>query len=159
MKIYTVSFFGHRYISNMLDIEEKLIPLLRELIKTKEYIDFLIGREGEFDQIAARAIRKVCKNLDCGNTHLTLVLPYMTAEFRDNEKYYLDYYDEVEICSESQSAYPKAAISIRNRAMIDRSDMVICFVEKKSGGAYRAARYAARQGKAVRNIYDGKSTV
>ena len=146
MNIYTVSFFGHRYISNMLDIEEKLIPLLLELIKTKEYIDFLIGREGEFDQIAARIIHKVCKDLDCENTHLTLVLPYMTAEFRDNEKYYLDYYDEVEICSESQSAYPKAAISIRNRAMIDRSDMVICFVEKKSGGAYRAARYAAGQG-------------
>ena len=29
----------------------------------------------------------------------------------------------------------------------------------KSGGAYRAARYAEEQGKAVRNIYDGKSTV
>ena len=65
MNIYTVSFFGHRYISNMLNIEEKLIPLLRELIKTKEYIDFLIGREGEFDQIAARIIRKVCKKFDC----------------------------------------------------------------------------------------------
>lgn len=159
MNIYTVSFFGHRYISNMLNIEEKLIPLLRELIKTKEYIDFLIGREGEFDQIAARIIRKVCKDLDCGNTHLTLVLPYMTAEFRDNEKYYLDYYDEVEICSESQSAYPKAAISIRNRAMIDRSDIVICYVEKKSGGAYRAARYAARQGKVIINLYTEKTMI
>ena len=38
--------------------------------------------------------------------------------------------------------------------MIDRSDMVICYVEKKSGGAYRAVRYAAGQWKTIINLYN-----
>ena len=55
---------------------------------------------------------------------------------------------------ESSQAHPKAAIGIRNRTMIDRSDMVVCYIERKSGGAYRAVRYAAVQGKVIINLYN-----
>ena len=62
-------------------------------------------------------------------THFTLVLPYMKAEYCDNKKEYLDYYDEVEVCAESSEAHPKSAIQVRNRSMIDRSDLVVCCVQ------------------------------
>lgn len=115
----------------------------------KEYIDFLIGRDGEFDLLASAAIKRAIRSYGFGNTHFTLVLPYMKAEYRDNEKEYLDYYDEVEICSESAEAHPKSAIQIRNRNIVDRSDLVICCIRRKVGGAYKTIQYARKQGKKV----------
>lgn len=49
MNIYTVCFFGHRYIERGTEIENRLNKLLHDLITQKEYVDFLIGRDGEFD--------------------------------------------------------------------------------------------------------------
>ena len=149
MNIYTVSFFGHRTIDCRTEIEYRLDKLLHDLIMQKEYIDFLIGRDGEFDLLASAAIKRAIRSYDCGNTHFTLVLPYMKAEYRDNEKEYLDYYDEVEICPESAEAHPKSAIQIRNRSIVDRSDLVICCIRRKSGGAYKTIQYARKQGKKV----------
>ena len=49
MNIYSVSFFGHRYIERGMEIENRLDELLHDLITQKEYVDFLIGRDGDFD--------------------------------------------------------------------------------------------------------------
>ena len=94
------------------------------------------------------------KHQQYGNTHFTLVLPYLKAEYRDNENEFLDYYDEVDVCYESSIAHPKAAIKVRNRSMIGRSDLVVCCVQHNSGGAYRALQYAEIQGKRIINIPD-----
>ena len=152
MDIYTVSLFGHREIDQPSMVAEKLEKIIRNLISGKGYVNFLIGRDGEFDIIAASVIRRIIKELDYGNASLTLVLPYMKAEYRDNEQEYLTYYDEVEICSQSSKAHFKAAIQIRNRNMIDRSDLMLCFVERKQGGAYQSLRYANRTGVRMINI-------
>lgn len=146
MNIFTVSFFGHRQIENALDVERKLEAKISELIKTKQYVEFLVGREGEFDILAASVVKRVKKQMDYGNCSLVLVLPYMKAEFRDNEKDFLDYYDDVEICEQSAKAHYKSAMQIRNRAMVDRSDLVICCIQHKSGGAYKTVKYAEEQG-------------
>ena len=61
MNIFTVSFFGHRKIDNPCFVDEKLEKIVRELILKKEYLEFLVGRDGEFDQLVAATIRK-CKN-------------------------------------------------------------------------------------------------
>ena len=152
MDIYTVSFFGHREIENALEVERKLEAKITELIQTKQYIEFLVGREGEFDILAASVVRRVKKQMDYGNCSLIWVLPYMKAEFRDNEKNFLDYYDDIEICEQSAKAHYKSAMQIRNRAMVDRSDLVICCIQHKSGGAYKTVQYAQKQGQTVINI-------
>ena len=154
MNIYTVSFFGHRYIERGIEIENRLDKLLHDLIMQKDYIDFLIGRDGEFDLLASAAIKRAVNNYAHSNTHFTLVLPYLKAEYRDNEKEYLDYYDEVEVCYESSIAHPKSAIQIRNRSMIDRSGLVVCCVQHNTGGAYHTLQYAEKQGKRIINISD-----
>ena len=150
MDIYTVSFFGHREIENSLEVERKLEAIIAELIKTKKYIEFLVGREGEFDILAASVVKRVKKEMDYGNCSLIWVLPYMKVEFSDNEKEYLDYYNDVEICGQSAKAHYKLSMQIRNRAMVDRSDLVICCIQHKSGGAYKTVRYAVKRGV---NIY------
>ena len=78
----------------------------------------------------------------------------MKAVYRDNEKESLDYYDEVEVCAESSEAHPKSAIQVRNRCMVDRSDLVVCCIQHKSGGAYKTVQYAVKRGKQVRNLSD-----
>ena len=152
LNIYTVSFFGHRSIERASEVENRFDKLLHELIAQKEYVEFLIGRDGEFDLLASAAIKRAVREYGYGNTHFTLVLPYMKAEYRDNEKEYLDYYDEVEVCAESADAHPKAAIQIRNRKMVDRSDLVVCCIQHKSGGAYKTMQYAEKQGKHIINL-------
>lgn len=98
LNIFTVSFFGHRSIERVSEIENRLDKLLHDIITQKEYVEFLIGRDGEFDLLASAAIKRTVREYGYGNTHFTLVLPYMKAEYRDNEKEYLNYYDEVEVC-------------------------------------------------------------
>lgn len=149
MEIYTVSFFGHREIENALEVERKLEAKITELIQTKRYIEFLVGREGEFDILAASVVKRVKKQMDYGNCSLIWVLPYMKAEFRDNEKEFLEYYDDVEICEQSTKAHFKSAMQIRNRAMVDRADLVICCIQHKSGGAYKTVQYAEKQDKNI----------
>lgn len=129
---------------------------MHDLITQKQYFDFLVGRNGEFDLLAASSIRRAVKQYGCGNTSLILVLPYMKAEYRDNEQSYLSYYDEVEICAESSEAHYKSAIQVRNRCMVDRSDLVVCCIQHKSGGAYKTVQYAEKQGKQVRNLADSQ---
>ncbi len=152
MDIYTVSFFGHRFVEYEMKIENRLDKLLYNLITQKEYVDFLIGRDGAFDLLASSAIKRAISKYSCGNTHFTLVLPYMKAEYRDNEQSYLDYYDEVMICFESVRAHPKSAIQVRNRDIVDQSDLVVCCIQHNSGGAYKTVKYAEKQGKKIVNL-------
>lgn len=153
METYTVSFFGHRELSQPFLIEERLVPILRDLICNKEYVEFLVGRDGEFDQLVTSSIRKTAAAYAYGNTSLVLVLPYERADYRNNRESFEAYYDEVEICEESARVHPKAAIFERNKSMIDRSDLVICAVER-NGGAAKAVKYAEQQGKKVINLLE-----
>ena len=63
-----------------------------------------------------------------------------------------EYYDDVEICSESNKAHFKAAIQIRNRNMVDRSNLVVCCIQRKKGGAYTTIKYAEKQNRLVLNV-------
>lgn len=148
MEIYTVSLFGHRQITKPIDIEAALAKEVSTLIRTRECVEFLVGRNGDFDILAASVIRRVQKSMDYGNSVLTLVLSNMTKKVSDFERYY----DEVEIFGED--CYFKAAITMRNRMMVDRSDMVICCIERLSGGAFQTVKYAKKQHKTIVNLAD-----
>lgn len=113
----------------------------------KEYVDFLVGRNGEFDQIVASTVHRVKKAVDRENSSLILVLPYLTSEFINNRDSFESYYDDIEVSAGAETKHFKAAIQVRNREMVDRSDLVIYFVQRKSGGAYQTIQYASRQGK------------
>ena len=141
LNIYTVSFFGHRYIDRFRTIEDRLEELIIKLLREHEYVDFLVGRNGDFDQLVSSTIK----------THI-LVLPYNSAEFQNNEDSFAEYYDEIEICPESHVAHFKAAMQIRNRSMVDRSDLVICYIEHNSSGAYQTMQYALKQEKEIINL-------
>lgn len=153
MEIYTVSFFGHRHIDNYRAIDKALDELIETLLKSKEYVEFLVGRNGEFDQIVSSAICRYKRAVRNNNSAHIWVLPYVTADFRDYEEDYRAYYDEIEIFSSTDIHY-KAAFQARNRNMVDRSDLVVFFVEYHKGGAYQTMRYAIQEDKPYINLAD-----
>jgi hypothetical protein len=107
-------------------------------------VDFLIGRDGDFDQLASSAIIRAKKNIFDANSSHVWVMPYARAEYINNSKDYDEYYDAVEICERSAECHPKAAIAIRNQYMIDRSDLCVFYVKHNYGGAWNALKYAEK---------------
>ena len=154
MKTYAVSFFGHRQIDNVFAIEERLETMIRELLLSKEYVEFLIGRDGDFDQLVASTVRRCKRAIRDDNSALVLILPYPTAEFLNNEQSFHEYYDEIEICAESAEKHFKSAHQTRNRSMVDRSDLVVFCVERNSGGAYQTMQYAKKVNANIINLSD-----
>lgn len=152
LEVFTVSFFGHRYIDNYGRIEGKLATLTRKLLSTGYFIEFLVGRDGDFDQIVSSTIRAAKRAADDNNSALVWVMAYPKAEYANNAQSFEDYYDEIEVSDAASRSHFKAAIQIRNREMIDRSDLVVCFVERKFGGAFATLQYAQKQKKKVINL-------
>lgn len=158
MQIFTVSFFGHRYLESYNEEEQRLYSLICKLINSYPYVDFLVGRDGEFDLLVASCVRKAKKEIFDANSSLIWVQPYQKADYIREPDCFENYYDEIEICDASAAAYPKAAIQIRNRAMVDRSDLCVFFVSHSSGGAWQTLCYAKKQNKRMMNLFDNTRT-
>ena len=154
MITYTVSFFGHRMIDNALEIENRLERIIQTLLRENEYVEFLVGRDGEFDQIVSSTIRRCKREYRSDNSAHIWVLPYLTAEFRDNEESFRDYYDEIEVCEASAVGHYKNAYQTRNRAMVDRADLIVFCIQHEGGGAWQTMKYAKKQGKPYINLHN-----
>lgn len=150
-----VSFFGHRFIDDSQTVEQKLYELLRIIMSRGDReVEFLVGRNGDFDLMTASVVRRLKKELNAENVFLTLILPYETAELRNNTEAFENYYDSIEISEASPDKNFKYAIAARNRDMLDRSDMVVVYVKNQSGGAYQSLRYAEKNDKRIINLYN-----
>ncbi len=152
MNVYTVAFFGHRDFCAHFKCEKRLEKILRELINSKEYVEFLVGRNGEFDQFVTSCVKRIKRRTHDDNSALVWISPYRLAEYQNNRENFEQYYDEIECCEQSADAHFKSAIQIRNRKMVDRAVLIICYIERKSGGAYQTAKYAEKQGKFIINL-------
>lgn len=146
-KPYVVSFFGHRRIPSQLrfKLEEELEQLIIDIINQKDEIEFLVGYGGDFNTIAASAVKRMQKFSCEDNSELTFVLPYNRSIVEDNLESFESFYDNIYICEESEKEYPKRAYGIFNRHIADRSDLAIFYINEPSGGAYKAYKYAQSQ--------------
>ena len=80
------------------------------------------------------------------DTHL--VLPYTVFDL----EYYEKYYDNIIIPESVAGAHPKNAITLKNRWMIEQSDLVVVNVERRTGGAFAAMKYAEKKNKKIINL-------
>lgn len=159
MEVFTVSFFGHRMIDNALEIENRLERLIQTLLREHEYIEFLVGRDGEFDQIVSSTICRCKRKYRSDNSVHIWVLPYLTTEFRDNEESFRGYYDEIEVCETAALGHYKNAHQTRNRAMADRSDLVVFCIQHENGGAWQTMKYVKKQGNPYINLHEQREEV
>lgn len=144
-EICRVALFGHRNVDNICLIEEHLIPIIKNIIRTNTYVEFYIGRSGEFDELSASVIKRVQNEIGKENNELILVLPYIVKDI----EYYEKYYDSIIMPIKSHF---KSAITKRNEWMAENSEIVIGFVERNTGGAYSALKYAEKLNKTIINL-------
>lgn len=149
MDIYRIALFGHRDFCATREIEDKLYNILRDLMITRFCVEFYIGRNGEFDLFAASVVKRIKKELDNSSCFMTLVLPYKVKDI----EYFEKYYDDVIIYEGEENLHPKAAITKRNEWMVENCDLLVCFVERNNGGAYKAIQYANNLGIKTINLF------
>lgn len=150
---YRVILFGHRDFYGHRILDELLDPLLKDLIRTKSFVEIYIGHNGEFDIYAATVVKRVQSSMGKANNEFICVLPYP----QKNMKYYEEYYDSIVIPECAQKTHPKGAITKRNRWMVEQADLLICYVEREEGGAYTALKYAKKLGKQIVNLAEKDS--
>ena len=134
-----VTFCGHRDVFDLESISAWLNKTVEELIR--EGADcFYLGGYGQFDALAAAAVRKQKERYL--EIRSILVLPYLDRPFDASD------YDET-VYPPLENVPKRYAISRRNEYMIDRSDVVIAFVTHSFGGAYKSLCYAQRKQKRI----------
>lgn len=146
-EIYRVSMIGHRVVEDY-SVEERLHELFQELLRTKEYVEFYLGRNGDFDILAASVIKRLHKNYRDDNSAMILVLPYPVKDY----EYYKDYYDEIIIPDELHGVHPKAAITERNRWMVANTDVLIAYIRNEIGGTAACVHMAEQLGRKIIKI-------
>lgn len=149
MDCFRITLFGHRDFCATREIEGKLYDILKDLMIKKSCLEIYIGRNGEFDLFAASVVKRIKKELDNSSCSVTLVLPYKVKDI----EYYEKYYDDIIIYENEERLHPKAAIAKRNGWMVENSDLLICFVDHNSGGAYKALQYAQKLGIKTINLF------
>lgn len=158
----------------LMDVEKPLRAVLERLVEERGVRVFYTGGMGEFDELFARTVRSMKR--DCPSLRLVLVMPYLTQKVaignrQDSSVYggqiaratsegsgkcwHEALYDEILILAELEVVHPKAAIGLRNRWMVDRSDIVIAALHRDFGGAAEAVRNAEKRGKEVVRISVG----
>ena len=147
-EIYRVSFIGHRQIDRFRFVEEQLDKVIGELLRTKEYVEFYVGKNGEFDTMVGSAVKRAQKAYGTANSSLILVLPYAIADMDLLEQFY----DEIWLPEELYKVHHKAAITKRNEWFVDNSDLLVSYITRDSGGAARCQKYAEKQGLPIKNI-------
>ena len=153
MDIYRISFIGHREIDDFFFVENQVSAIVREMITVKEYVNFYVGRNGEFDTLVASVIKRAKREIGEHNSSLILVIPYPVAEMEAYE----NYYDEVEYPKEIQKVHYKAAITKRNEWIVENSDMLVAYVTRNYGGAAHCLDKAIERGIEIRRV--DKATV
>ena len=142
MKIYRITFIGHRKILGQYCLEDKIKEIIKEKILSNEYVELYVGRNGDFDIFVASAAKKAQKALGDSNSRLILVQPYPMK----NDQFYEKFYDEILYPNEN-GTHPKAAITKRNRWMIDNADLLVAYAEPdREGGTAAMFKYAANKG-------------
>ena len=137
--------FGHRAM--LMDVDKPLREVLERLVEERGVRVFYTGGMGEFDELFARTVRSMKR--ECPSLRLVLVAPYLTERLNMDKAFYEALYDEILIPAELEGVHPKAAIGLRNRWMVERSDVVIAALQRDFGRAAEAVRYAKNRSKVV----------
>lgn len=144
-----VSFFGHsNYIGNSLD--EKTVLDYLESVANGEDIEFYLGEYGAFDDFAYNCAKKY-KTHHPGSK-LIFITPYITPEHRRSVANNLNSRFDLILYPELEKIPLKYAIIHRNKWMVDKADLIITFIKRSFGGAYKTYRYAKQKGKPILNI-------
>ena len=142
------TFTGHRDLVRIA-VSDILAVLEGIILQSDEDMECLVGGMGDFDGLAASAVRSLKRKYKNRKIRLILVMPYMQKKVNDQKAYYEEMYDEIIVPAELDGIHYKRAITLRNRWMVDQSEYVIAMVWRDYGGAYDTLKYARKQKKKI----------
>ena len=58
MDIFRVTFAGHRKIYGRCDLEDRIQKIAEKIIRNNDFVEFYVGRNGDFDISVASAIKR-----------------------------------------------------------------------------------------------------
>lgn len=156
MKEKTCCFTGHREIApaKFIYIKHKLIQTVEELIG-KGITDFCAGGALGFDTVAAQTVLEA--KVKHPEIKLHLVLPCKSQADswsyinRENYNDILSRADSVTYVSEHYTNY---CMQLRNRALVEKSSICVCYLEKPTGGTAYTVNYARKNGIEIINVID-----
>ena len=136
MKEKICSFCGHRDADSSLrtEIKEAII----DIIENGNITTFYSGGMGNFDKLCESVVRELKQVYPL---KLYLIAPYMTQKINRNGKYYMELYDDIIIPDLGEVHY-KRAITERNKWIVKKSNVLLCYVTRSNGGAYQMMQYA-----------------
>lgn len=149
----TISLFGHRNLA-LYDIKDRLkSELEKHLI---EPVNFLIGTHGDFDSLALSVCRELRREFS--NIEITIVYTSLAVLNIRSSIYSKQYKDINTMFFDIEGEHFKNRIVVSNKLMVDRCDIVICFVdmENTKSGARRAIKYALKTNKPVINLFNNE---
>ena len=136
------TFFGHR---DCAELDKAYVYKAVEDAIQEGADVFLVGHQGRFDRMVYACLRQLRKNYPQIEVNVVL------SRLPENGDESIDKADTV-FPEAVDNGLPRFAIDRRNRWMLRRADMVICYVKHSWGGAYKYVSLAVKQGKTVRNI-------
>lgn len=150
------SFSGHRQICHIHTkaLPGKLDEVLNSLMASG-VVRFLSGGAVGFDLMAAECVLE--KRKENPEIKLSMVLPCREqadrwpASERARYKTVLEAADEVTYISDK---YDMFCMHARNRALIDNSDILVCYLVRMSSGTAYTKNYAEEKGRGVINLAD-----
>ena len=148
MERKTCFFIGHREASE--DIFPQLSAEIERHITEYGVTDFVVGRYGRFDSMAARCVKAAKKRHP--EVTLTLLLPYHPY---DRPTPTPPGFDGTFYPPGMETVPKRAAIVRTNRYMVENSDYLIAYVWHSTGNAWDLVEYAKKreqQGKIMTSI-------
>lgn len=130
------TFFGHRDCPEF--IYPQLVYFIRELVLNNNVRHFYVGTQGNFDNLAYRALKELQDTFQ-----EVIVFRVLAYKPRGNS------IPDSMLPEGIEAIPPKYAIPWRNRWMISRSDYVITYVTRDYGGAATFEKEAVLQGRNV----------
>ena len=134
------TFFGH---GDCYDVDVQKLQCAIEDLILNGVDTFYVGNQGQFDS----AVYTCLKQLRSRHPHIRVcvILAYLPTEKHEDDDLTDTMYPEIE-------GHPKFALDRRNRWMIDRADVCICYIDHTWGGAYKFVMLAQKRGLTVINI-------
>ena len=149
----TISFVGRSYVAMSDKVKEIVKEQIINSITDAEHITCYLGGRGDFDEICARVLRELKR--DYPEIEMVYVTPYMSlseqAKIKEMQRRGLYDYS---IYPPIENALPRFSILKRNEWMMENADLVIAYVNRSYGGAYKTLQFAIRRKKNIINIYD-----
>lgn len=152
--IRAVGFTGHRDLSpSQTELAaNKLRKTIDELIDLGA-TDFYAGGALGFDTIAARAV--LARKNSGANIRLHLLLPFPGQEkswSMANRSAYKAIFDQADSAEFFCDKYVPGVYHLRDRAIVERSDLIVAYLNKESGGTAYTVSLAQKLDRKIINL-------